>query len=169
MNVKIITKENFREPDPTSAILMKLNLSKGTAETMTGEDWVEVFSKPQLSENVQENVRELFEVARGSLAYGYFFYPLATMACEQLFRVTETVITEKCKAINAPKGRTKDFKDRIQYLFDNGIISNKESETLHSFRKMRNKASHPERQVKYSIAILFMFLESIADLTNKLF
>jgi hypothetical protein len=167
MNVKIVTRDNWLKADPTSAILMKID--KGIPSSMTGEDWVEIFSAPQLSENVPENVRELFEVARGSFAYGYYFYPLATLACEQLFRVAETAVTDKCKAVGAPKGKTRVYKDKIQYLFDNGFISNAESESLHGFRKMRNKASHPERQLKLPIGILYPFLERITEITNKLF
>jgi hypothetical protein len=167
VNVKIVTSDNWLEPDPTSAILMKID--KGIPSSMTGEDWVELFSAPQLSENVPENVRELFEVARGSFAYGYYFYPLATLACEQLFRVVETALTEKCKASRAPKGKTNSFEKKIKYLFDSGFISNVESESLHGFRKMRNVASHPERQLKFPIGILYPFLEKITEITNKLF
>jgi len=166
MNVKIVTKENWCEADPTSSILMKVD--KGVPISMTGDDWAELFSKPQLSENVPENIRELFEVARGSIVYGYLFYPLATLACEQLFRVVETALTEKCKAVMAPKGSTNSFDKKTKYLLEKGSISDVESDTIHGFRKMRNKASHPDRQFKYPIGVLYPFLESIASLINKL-
>jgi len=33
----------------------------------------------------------MYEAARASMCYGYFFYPLYTLATQQLFRVAEAL------------------------------------------------------------------------------
>jgi hypothetical protein len=73
-NFKTLTSENWLTADPTSVIFVKLSHTDGTVTQMTGEEWLALFLDPILSKSVPENVRVLFEVARGSLAYGYFFY-----------------------------------------------------------------------------------------------
>ena len=72
-NFKTLTSENWLTADPTSVIFVKLSHKDGTISQMTGEEWLALFLDPTLSKSVPENVRALFEVARGSLAYGYFF------------------------------------------------------------------------------------------------
>ena len=75
---------------------------------MSGQEWLSLFLDPTLSKSVPENVRALFEVARRSSAYGYFFYPLYTLACEQLFRIAEAAVSEVQNARCIQK--TKDIQ-----------------------------------------------------------
>src|SRR5919202_1342535 len=97
IGIKILTTENWLQPDPTSTIFAQVSSSDGSVSPMSGNDWVALFLKPSLVEAVPEDVRKLFEVARGALAYGYFFYPLYTLAGEQLFRVAECSVSAKCQ------------------------------------------------------------------------
>lgn len=169
LNIKIVDENNWLQADPISAILMKANTTTGIVEYMTGEDWVAVFSGAKLSDDVPEHIRELFEVARGSLAYGYFFYPLCTLACEQLLRVAETAVAEKCKSLGASKNKTKTFQKKIEFLVSKGLISSSDFILWESFRGLRNLSSHPERQSKYSIGMIAPILRNVANEMNKLF
>src|SRR5689334_10516617 len=54
---------------------------------LKSEKWVEACLKPRLAPTVPDEVAFLFEVARGSMVYGMFFLPLASLATEQSFRV----------------------------------------------------------------------------------
>ena len=72
-NFKTLTSENWLTADPSSVIFLKVSHKDGTTTRMTGEEWLTLFLDPKLSKSVPENLRTLFEVARGSLAYGYFF------------------------------------------------------------------------------------------------
>jgi hypothetical protein len=67
---------NWLVADPDSTIFSKVSHTDGTVTPMSGQEWLSLFLDPTLSKSVPENVRTLFEVARGSLAYGYFFNPL---------------------------------------------------------------------------------------------
>lgn len=169
LNIKIVDGNNWLKADPISAVLMTINTTTGIAEVMSGEDWVSIFSNVSLTNEVPECVRELFEVARGSLAYGYFFYPLCTLAFEQLFRVAEAAIAEKCKLLNAPKSKTKHFREKINYLIDERFISPTDFILWDSFREFRNLSSHPKKQNKYSIGMIAPVLGKVANEINKLF
>ena len=95
IGIKTLTVENWLQPDTIPGLFTRLSLNDGYAYLMTAEDWVAQFLTPKLIESVPEEIQILFEVARGSLAYGYFFYPLYALAGEQLFRVGEAAITVK--------------------------------------------------------------------------
>jgi hypothetical protein len=135
---------------------------------MTREEWLALFLDPTLSKSVPENVRALFEVSRGSLAYGYFFYPLYTLACEQLFRVAEAAASEKCRILGAPK-KTQRFKDKVQFLFDCQVISDGERLDWDAVRQFRNSTSHPQQQMILPPGAVASLLLRIAETVNKLF
>ncbi len=167
-NVKTLTSENWLTADPSSVIFVKLSHKDGTTTRMTGEEWLALFLDPTLSKSVPDNVRTLFEVARGSLAYGYFFYPLYTLACEQLFRVAEAAVSEKCKILGAPK-KTRRFKDKVQFLFDSQVISEEERLDWDAVRHFRNSTSHPQQQMILPPGAVASLLFRIGEKVNKLF
>src|SRR5205823_2457300 len=100
--LKKITLQNWQTPD----IPRTFNI--------TGEQWVQRVLEPKLSANVPEEVEKLFEVARGSMIYGWFYYALMTLAAEQLFRVCELAAKKRCEKASIPlfiplkKGKTRD-------------------------------------------------------------
>ncbi len=105
---KNITSENWLEPDPILRGFVKLTLHG--PEQITSDDLFDDILEHRLSEFVPREVKALYEVARGAMCYGYFFYPLYTLTYEQLFRVAETAVTLKCKSLSAPKRLfLKDF------------------------------------------------------------
>jgi hypothetical protein len=112
-------------------------------------------------------VHALFEVARGSLAYGYFFYPLYALAGEQLFRVAEAAVSAKCNLLGAPK--KLNFYKRLKFLLDNKVISNQEYFEWESIRKLRNVSSHPQQQNILPPGTVSMLLGRVADKINALF
>lgn len=166
--LKTLTINNWLQPDPASAHFVRRSYSDGTVSRLSAEDWLSFFLDPTLSESVPENVHSLFEVARGSLVYGYFFYPLYTLACEQLFRVAETAVTEKCKMLGAPK-RVKKFHDKVQFLKETQVISAEQYSDLDELRRFRNSTSHPELQAILSPGAVTTLLFGITDTINELF
>lgn len=65
---KRITAENWQEPDVPRLFGLT-----------TPNAWIEAHLQPQLSPNVPQEIASLFEVARGAMIYGWFFYPLITL------------------------------------------------------------------------------------------
>jgi len=135
---------------------------------MSGEDWVEQFLEPSLTAKIPDDVRKLFEVARGALAYGYFFYPLYTLASEQLFRVVECAVSAKCDILGAPK-RVKRFKDKIDFLLGKNIISRQDFIWWDAIRNFRNLVSHPQQQNILPPGAVATTLSRIAEEINGLF
>lgn len=162
---KKITPNNWLEPDPILRGFSKL--TPQGSEPITSEDLLDHILEPQLEEFVPLEVRALFEVARGAICYGYFFYPLYTLAYEQLLRVAETAVTFKCKALSAPK--IKNFQQRVDFLIDKSVIPQSEKIRWDGIRELRNIASHPEDQTILTPADALRELSLVANIINRLF
>jgi hypothetical protein len=166
--IKTLTTENWLQPDPTSTIFVRVSHADGSVSPMSGEDWVAQFLTPSLNDNVPKELRRLFEVARAALAYGYFFYPLYTLAGEQLYRVAEAAVSEKCAMLGAPKKKSS-FQDKIKYLVDKNVIPNEEFIRWDAFRQLRNMSSHPRRQNILAPGMVATTLHLVAERINDLF
>ena len=164
--IKEITPSNWLEPDDVLKGFVRL--SPNGQITLRGEDCLTYILRPNLHELVPSYVQELFEVARGAMAYGYFFYPLYTLAMDQLFRVVEAAVEHKCSALRAPKS-TKKFEKRINWLVNKSIIPQSELGQWEAVRKLRNIASHPKRQSICPPNVTIDILERVAFLINSLF
>lgn len=169
LGFKNLTVDNWLEPDKVSSSFVRISPVDGQAHPIAGNEWVCDILKPTLVESVPTEIRALFEVARGALVYGYFFYPLYTLAGEQLFRVAEAAVTLKCKAMGAPRSSTRTFEDKLKYLTSNKVVPEKERETWHAIRQLRNIASHPERQSIFPPGPVIGILERTAERINSLF
>lgn len=168
LRFKEITKENWSEPDQLSLIFCEMNKNTGEVSFMSGNDWAKYFLEPQLSSQVPIPVHRLYEVARGTLIYGYYFYPLFTSGIEQLSRVAETAVTEKCLSLNL-KQRKDRFIDKVKALKNQNIISDNDFEFWDNSRNLRNYFSHPENQSLFPPGFSVGFLKSITEKINELF
>lgn len=141
------------------------------------ETWVKACLRPQLKSGVPNEVAAMFEVARGSMIYGWFFYPLITLATEQLHRVQETAAREKCRQLGiTPAKRTKKgallepkLIEVIGALVKHGTIKTSEEVRWQAARRLRNSSSHPRGQSILSPGMSLRTLESTTELINKLF
>jgi len=164
---KEITPSSWLEPDDVLKGFVRMS-PDGRRHTITGEEYLRDILRPRLLESVPTGVQALFEVARGGMVYGYFFYPLYTLAAEQLFRVIEAAVAHKCKALGMPRS-TRRFEKKIDWLVEEGVIPRSESARWHAARKLRNVASHPERQMILTPGNAIGMLERIAEDLNSLF
>ncbi len=96
--MKKLALHNWREPDVPKFF-----------SGLTEEVWLREAMKPQLAAAVPEDVARLFEIARGSILYVWLFFPLLTLASEQLHRVQEAAVRARCKIAGIPL--TKPQKD----------------------------------------------------------
>ena len=168
LGIKNLCLENWMSPDPLMRDLVKLNKENGIVSVMSGDDWALQILEPKLIETVPIEILRLFEVARGSMLYGYFFYPLFTVAYEQLTRVAETAITEKCRQIGASKS-ANTFAKRVDYLRNANVLSEEENAQWDAFRMLRNIASHPDQQTILPPGVTLEFVFNTSQLINRLF
>ena len=78
---KEININNWLEPDDALRGFVRIS-PDGQPHTMTGDEYLQFILEPKLHSSVPSEVQGLFEVARGVMVYGYFFYPLYTLAVE---------------------------------------------------------------------------------------
>ena len=164
---KEISPSNWLEPDDVLRGFVGISFD-GQVRPLVAEDYLNCILRPNLHESIPEDVQGLFEVARGAMAYGYFFYPLFTLAMEQLFRVAEAAVVNKCATLGVPTS-LKTFDERINWLVEKSIIPQSERESWEAVRHLRNMASHPERQSILPPSYAAGVLERIASQINSLF
>ena len=164
---KEISPSNWLEPDRVLKGFVRMSLN-GQSQPITGDAYLNHILEPKLVASVLADVQALFEVARGAMAYGYFFYPLYTLAAQQLFRVAEAAVNHKCKALGALKSK-ETFEKRIDRLMNDGTIPQPELNRWEAIRKLRNIASHPDRQSIMTPRNAIDQLKGIAEQINSLF
>lgn len=132
------------------------------------EDYVAEVLGPRLSEKVPEDIRALFDVARGTMLYGYLYYPLFTVGLQQLFRIGEAAIQHKCAQLAISRNK-KRFVDRIDWLVEKDVFSVEEADRWHALRRLRNAASHPTKQSITSPGMAIGTLYRLSEDINTLF
>jgi hypothetical protein len=141
------------------------------------DNWIEAHLQPKLGPNVPQEIAALFEVARGSMIYGWFFYPLITLGAEQCYRVLEAAVRKRCEQAGIPtkrqtkKGKMIDvrFVENVESLINAGIIAATDRPHWEAIRKLRNIASHPDSQTILAPGATIGILVSAADLLNSLY
>jgi hypothetical protein len=167
LGFKALTEANWSKPDPTTLLFGRLTADG--PRSVTGEEWLKICLAPILNKSVPIQVRRIYEVSRGSLAYGYYFYPLYTLAYQQLYRVLDTATLYKCRAENAPKMETNSFSKRIDWLFKQCFLPPEDRIVWDACRRLRNYYSHPEDQTIMGPNIALGELHVTADRINQLF
>jgi len=166
LGFKVLSPTNLVDPDPVLSHFVSItpqgSLNPLTVPQLTGE-----LLSPQLNDAVPNEVRALFEVARGCICYGSFFYPLFMLGTEQLFRVVEAAVAARCGSVSpAPP---KSFARRIALLVRNGVIPESDIVRWKALRELRNFASHPTTQSLMPPGYAIDRISKCADAINSLF
>jgi hypothetical protein len=137
---KQLSLENWTQPDPTSTIFVRAAL--GQIIEMDGQDWARHFLAEELKPHVPQQVRELFDVARGTMLYGWLFYPLFRLGEEQLYRVLEAAAKTCYRDLGGPKSPVS-FAHAVDALIERGVIRGDERLYWDAAREIRNIGSTP--------------------------
>jgi len=141
------------------------------------ERWVQACLKPQLKPTVPEEIAFLFEAARGSMIYGFFFLPLASLAIEQSFRVLEAGARHRCKQLGLIKKRPAkttslpeiSFAEAVDALEKVGRIPPSDLDNWKTMPFLRNRFSHPTSQTIRTRRDAAAELAYHCQLLNRLF
>ena len=141
------------------------------------EAWIDVFEREKLSDQVPLKIVGLFDVAKGTMIYGWFYYPLLTVGTEQCFRIVESAVRIKCEEIGIKTKRLSkkgealpvSFSRLQETLFSRGILDHKERDRWGALRDLRNMASHPESQSIMTPAMAVDMLRIAVGQVNELF
>lgn len=167
LGIKTLSMENWLEPDEVSKLFVKVT-PDGEVQVMKGEDWLQKILEPKLNQVVPSEIQKLFEVARGAMIYGYFFYPLFTLGFEQVFRVAEAAVSHKCEEMKAPTG-VNNFHRKIDWLAKQGVILSSDVKKWLSIKESRNFASHPTEQTILPPGLILDILEKVVARINSLY
>ena len=93
----------------------------------------------------------MWEVARGSLLYGWFYYPLYALGEHELRRVADAAALHRYRHAGGPplkkpdqqgKPRWPSFKARVAWLGDQGILPQQSRGRWEAIVDLRNEGSH---------------------------
>jgi len=146
-------------------------LPNGETRPVSSTEWFEDIQKPKLADSVPEEIHKLYEVARGAMIYGYFFYPIFTFASEQFTRIAETAVNSfiiKFDMANKPKPKDS-FRKKIDWLLQNLVITEDSYKKWDATVLLRNKFSHPSRQNIITPEMAINLMNSITENINYLF
>ncbi|HEX2049177.1 MAG TPA: hypothetical protein VHJ34_00930 [Actinomycetota bacterium] len=165
---KELTVNNWLEPDETLRAFGRLSPITGPVHPITAADLASSFLAIELGNHVPENVVAMFKVARGTLLYGYFFYPLYAVGQDQLWRVCEAAMNQKFQQLDGPRRRER-FVDKIKWMRSEGHLSEEQDVWWTAVRQLRNSASHPVFQTLIVPLELPGVLQRTAHAINCLF
>lgn len=98
-----------------------------------------------------------------------FFYPLYSLAVEQVMRVADAAVAAKCQMLAAPRSQTDRFATRIDWLAKHGGIADFSAERWHQLRAWRNELAHQTRPTILTPAMVAPLFDSIARDIQALF
>jgi hypothetical protein len=167
---KNLSVDNWLVQDKAMAGIHRV-LPNGSTHPVSPNEWFNDLQKPKLVNSVPEEIQKLYEVARGVMIYGYFFYPIFTFASEQFTRIAETAINSfilKIDIENKPKPRAS-FRKKIDWLLQNLILTEELYKKWNATVLLRNKFSHPSKQNIITPEMAIKLMDSITEDINFLF
>lgn len=168
MGIKRLTLENWTEPDPTNNNFARYSPFLERMVAMDSGDWARLFLGFELEDHVPVEIRDLFEVARGAILYGWFFYPMFQLGQDQLFRVSETAARRRSNMLGEKDDRRSFFKC-IEFLVKEGAIASEDRRRWEAARERRNSSSHPERTDLLPPGAIASMVDTTATDINDLF
>jgi hypothetical protein len=150
--VKHLTTENWLDPDPTGGAFGEYNPTTGEQRAASGEGWAKQFLDVELAASAPAEVRDMWEVARGVLLYGWFYYPLYALGEHQLRRVADVAVLYRYQQAGGPPNKKPNpedgqptwpsFKRRVDWLIENGVIAAEKQHRWDAIRELRNETTH---------------------------
>jgi hypothetical protein len=130
--------------------------------------WLSESNAIELTASTPREVRAMFEVCRGAIIYGWYFYPMLALVTEQLYRLLEMAARAKMKEIDLQSQKCSFF-DAIELLGRQSVLDKKQVAAWHSLRAQRNWVSHPTIQSIIPPGRALSFAKEAADMINDLY
>jgi hypothetical protein len=161
MGFKRITPENF--------ICADLSRAFGLADA---NQWIGWFNEICVGDHVPEPVRRLFELARGSMIYGWLYYPLLSVGFEQCGRCLEAGVRHAAALYfdSPPPDRQKTpYRSLVRRMIAAGHIPKAHEAQWLAAVQLRNAAAHPTTPTIWMPGNARATLGTTADRLNGLF
>lgn len=165
---KKLTSDNWLKADPVMNHMVLFSKLPAEFDPRLASDWVKRILDIKIDERVPENIRGMYAVAKGMAVYGILFYPLFTMASQQLYRIVETAIIQRGKDLGMPDTLRK-MNARLDWLQNHKYITDRGRAMLRLMCDIRNHVSHPQNQELHWPASAIGDLERIAGDVEGIF
>jgi len=167
MDSKRLTANNFLLPDPLTGEFTGQD-ANGRAHRLSAVDWAHEILAIGLEERVPDPARNRFELARGILLYGFFWYPLWVQGTVEALRAAELALEAACEAEHGPK-RLSTAGSRIEWLAKNRVLDAEESRTWVSLVRVRDALTEAGETPVLTPGRSLEVLEMVAQVVNGLF
>ncbi|RFB04277.1 hypothetical protein DX908_02640 [Parvularcula marina] len=134
------------------------------------EEWVRLVLEVSLSDELPDEILEMFDRARATMVYGCFYYPLFTNGMEEIYRIKEAALKEACREGNASRATIgKGYKSLIDWAHSQGFIADDDLVRWHAGRSLRNAVSHKDKAMLLGPNDALRTLDISKELIEKLF
>lgn len=162
-----LTPEDWKLPDPLSE-RCAISAPDGSPIEMDGDSWAALFLDVELDPGVPEDIHDLFEVAKGTLAYGWFYYPLYDGGQQQLFRLAEAAAFNRYRELGGSENRPS-FHRTIEWLRSRNEIDEASAPLWHAIREQRNSGAHAKHRSVVPPGHASRVLTNVADVVSALY
>ena len=139
--------------------------------------WRQAFLGIRLDPAVPQDISRLFEAARGSMLYSYFFQPLLISGVEQCYRALESGARTRCAQMGVDvycadkngKAHPLSFGHNLQLLAKQELIEDADMTLWRQARELRDWVALPAHQASLTLEHGVTALSRAAALLGKLF
>jgi hypothetical protein len=136
------------------------------ATAVGGTDWIEYVNSLTFAPGVPRDVYEAFQSAAGAIGYAYFYYPIFTLASQQILRVADFAVDKVLEMHRMPKPRS--FAERLELLKSARLISATAFHRWDGIRRLRNEATHPQWQEHWGESMSLRMIGIVAEAISTL-
>ncbi|GEM_PF-1734687 len=165
LGVKLPTRDNLLDVDPVIAAFA--TIENGEPRPLKPTDILSSIESYKLGEGVPIEIRRAFQAAKGAMVYGYWYYPMLTLAAQQLVRVAVFALENFLDL--AKIDRRGAIQMQIQKLADLGFfVSSNDRARWENIRRLRNRVSHSGTANIWSVADALSIAREVSAAINTL-
>lgn len=163
---KLVNPKTMFEAEGIFQHLVRMEASGPVPVPM--EEYSTAIDSIRLNDRVPLEIRRIFEIAKSTAKYGFYYYPLYIVAKERSNMALEAALSMKCAANNAPPG-VERFARTIEWLFSQGHITLEQNTIFSEIKETRNDFLHSAVQMQIPPGWSISWLEHIASSIDSLF
>ena len=161
---KLVDESNVLTPDEVFNALVTID--EDGPRSVAPSDTLRNLREVQLDDAVPLDVRRAFQMALGAMAYAYWYYPLFTLAAQQILRVAD--FASDVFARERGFDLQYSLAARLKTLAKAQAIDELQLRRWEGIRRLRNSATHPSFQQIWGPAQAIDIARAVADAINTL-